>query len=778
MPQTIRFALPFRALALGLSLTLATAGMTPAQTPAQAPAQTSKTQNPPPLLGFGDDRTAAQRDLEARFDASLKAENLRTWMQRLAAHPHPVGSPWGKENAEFMAGLLRSWGYDVALEEFHVLFPTPKTRRLELLAPTRFTASLTEPPIEGDSTSGQTAEQLPVYNAYSIDGDVTGDLVFVNYGVPADYEELERRGVDVRGKIVIARYGGSWRGIKPKLAAEKGAIGCIIYSDPREDGYTQGDPYPKGGWRPDHGAQRGSVADMPLFPGDPLTPFVGATRDAKRVDISQAQTLTKIPVLPISRADALPLLQALGGPMAPAGWRGALPIPYHLGPGPAKVRLQLEFDWKIVPAYDVIAKLEGSQYPEQWVIRGNHHDGWVNGAADPISGMVAVLEEARAIGELVKSGWRPKRTIVFAGWDAEEPGLLGSVEWAETHADLLRERAVAYINSDSNSRGFLEIGGSHILEALANEIARDVPDPQTGVSVSERLRAALTLDSSPEDRRVIRETGTFRIYPLGSGSDYTPFLQHLGIASINVGYGGEDQYGQYHSVYDSFDHYVRFMDPDFSYGVALAKTGGRFVLRLAEADVLPYEMTRFSSTVGRYVEEVTRLADELRTQTEERNRRLTDRAYELTDDPKGGFVPPKRLDPVPFLNFAPLQNAAAALDQSAKAYQKALAVRTTGGRPLSAAETKELNAILLTTERALTRKEGLPRRPWFRHQIYAPGFYTGYGVKTLAGVREALEQRNWKEAEEQVEVLAGVLAGYTQVVDRATAVLEGAGKGR
>lgn len=774
MPQTIRFALPFRALALGLSLTLATAGAIPAQTPAQTP----KTTNPPPLLGFGAARAAAHRELEARFDASLKAENLRAWMQRLSAHPHPVGSPWGKENAEFMAGLLRSWGYDVALEEFHVLFPTPKTRRLELLAPTRFTASLTEPPIEGDSTSGQTAEQLPVYNAYSIDGDVTGDLVFVNYGVPADYEELERRGVDVRGKIVIARYGGSWRGIKPKLAAEKGAIGCIIYSDPREDGYTQGDPYPKGGWRPDHGAQRGSVADMPLFPGDPLTPFVGATRDAERVDRSQAQTLTKIPVLPISRADALPLLQALGGPMAPTGWRGALPIPYRLGPGPAKVRLQLEFDWKIVPAYDVIAKLEGSQYPEQWVIRGNHHDGWVNGANDPISGMVAVLEEARAIGELVKSGWRPKRTIVFAGWDAEEPGLLGSVEWAETHADMLRERAVAYINSDSNSRGFLEIGGSHTLEALANEIARDVLDPQTGVSVSERLRAALTLDgsSSPDDRRALRDTGMFRIYPLGSGSDYTPFLQHLGIAAINVGYGGEEQYGQYHSIYDSFDHYVRFMDPDFSYGVALAKTGGRFVLRLAEADVLPYEMTRFSSTVGRYVEEVTRLADELRSQTEERNRRLTDRAYELTDDPKEGFVSPKRLDPVPFLNFAPLQNAAAALDQSARAYQKALAVRTTGGRPLSAAETKELNAILLTTERALTRKEGLPRRPWFRHQIYAPGFYTGYGVKTLAGVREALEQRNWKEAEEQVEVLAGVLAGYTKVVGRATAVLEGTGK--
>ena len=732
-----------------------------------------QTPPPQPLLGFSAERAAAQRDLEARFDAVLRAENLRTWMQRLSAHPHPVGSPWGKQNAEFMAGLFRSWGYDVVLEEFQVLFPTPKTRRLELLAPTRFTAALAEPSIPEDSTSSQLDEALPPYNAYSIDGDVTGELVFVNYGVPADYEELARRGVDVRGKIVLARYGGSWRGIKPKLAAEHGAIGCIIYSDPREDGYTQGDPYPKGGWRPEHGTQRGSVADMPTFPGDPLTPFVGATRDAKRLERSAAPTLTKIPVLPISAADALPLLQALGGPVAPPAWRGALPTAYHLGPGPARVRLQLAFDWKQVTAYDVIAKLQGSRHPDQWVIRGNHHDAWVHGAADPTSGMVALLEEARAVGELAKSGWRPGRTIVYAGWDAEEPGLLGSVEWAETHADLLRERAVAYINSDSSGRGFLEIGGSHTLEAFANEVARDVPDPEKGVSVGERLRAALVLDSpSPEILREARDGATFRISPLGSGSDFTPFLQHLGIASLNFGFGGEDEYGQYHSLYDSFDHYTRFMDPDFSYGVALAKTGGRFVLRLAEADILPFETRRFSSTVRRYVDEVVKLADDLREEAAERNRRLADRTYELVDDPKSTLVPPKALDPVPHLNLAPLRNAADTLDRSTRAYEDALKARTAGDRPLTTAETEQLNAILLKSERALTRQEGLPRRPWFRHQIYAPGFYTGYGVKTLAPVREALEQRNWKEAEEQAVILGEVLEGFAKEIDRARAVVE------
>jgi N-acetylated-alpha-linked acidic dipeptidase len=725
---------------------------------------------PGPLLGFSDAAAAGQREREARFDATLNADDLRGWMKQLTAHPHHVGSPWGKQNAEFMASLFRSWGWDTRIEEFQVLYATPKLRQVEMIAPTRFTASLTEPPIPEDSTSGQTAEQLPTFNVYSIDGDVTGDLVFVNWGIPSDYEELARRGIDVRGKIVLARYGGSWRGIKPKVAAEHGAIGCLIYSDPREDGYGQGDVYPKGGFRPERGAQRGSVADMPVYPGDPLTPGVGATKDAKRLDISQAKTLTKIPVLPISYADALPLLQALGGPMAPQEWRGGLPIPYHLGPGPARVHLKLQFDWKQVTTYDVIATLRGSELPDQWIVRGNHHDGWVNGAADPISGMVAELAEAKALGALAKSGWKPKRTIIYAAWDGEEAGLLGSTEWAETHADELSEHAAVYINSDSNERGFLDVGGSHTLETLVNQVARDVTDPEKGVSVADRYLAGTVVFAPPDVGREARASKAFRIEPLGSGSDYTPFLQHLGIASLNIGYGGEGHYGQYHSIYDSFDHYTRFMDTTFVYGVTLAKTGGRLVMRLADADVLPFDFGRMSATIGRYVDEVAKLADDMRQQTEEENKRIEDGTYRLIDDPQETWVVPAPKDRVPFLSFAALQNAAAALTRSTAAYQKAW---TDKGAALSAADRQRLDAILLKAERSLTRTEGLPRRPWFVHQIYAPGYYTGYGVKTLPGVREAIEQRNWKEVDEQTANVARTIEGFTKEVDRATAVLDG-----
>jgi N-acetylated-alpha-linked acidic dipeptidase len=751
MPQTSRIVSPILALALA-----ATAAAAP---PASAP----------PLLGFSDAGAAGQRALEARFDSALNAGDLRAWMKELSAHPHHVGSPWDKHNAEFVASLFRSWGWDTHLEEFQVLFPTPKLRQLEMIAPTRFTPSLAEPAIAADSTSGQTAEQLPIYNAYSIDGDVTGELVYVHWGIPDDYDELARRGIDVRGKIVLARYGGSWRGIKPKVAAEHGAIGCILYSDPREDGYGEGDPYPKGGYRPERGAQRGSVADMPVYPGDPLTPGVGATQDAKRLDVSEAATLTRIPVLPISYADAQPLLQALAGPMAPEPWRGDLALPYHLGPGPAKVHLKLQFDWSLKPIYDVIATLHGSERPDEWIVRGNHQDAWVNGATDPISGLVAELAEAKALGELVKSGWKPRRTIIYAAWDGEEPGLLGSTEWAETHAGELRQHAGVYINSDSNDRGFLNVGGSHTLETLVNQVARDVPDPEKGTSVGDRAIAAAILTATPEVRDDMRKTRTFRIEPLGSGSDYTPFLQHLGIASLNIGYGGEGHYGQYHSIYDSFDHYIRFMDPTFEYGVALAKTGGRLVLRLADADVLPIEVKRFAATVGRYVDEVVKLADDMRQKTEEENLRIADGTYKEIDDPTETWVVPAPKDPVPFLNFAPLRNAASALAESADAYEKAWAAK---GDALSPADQKRLDEILLGAEHALTNPEGLPRRSWYVHQIYAPGFYTGYGVKTLPGVREAIEQRSWKEVDSEMAVTAAAIEAFAKEVDRAAAVLK------
>ena len=719
------------------------------------------------LPGFTTERAREHRALEARFDAALSPDNLREWLRHLSSRPHHVGSPFGKEVAEFVAARFREWGYDTEIETFQVLFPTPRLRRLEMTAPSRYTASLAEPVLAEDGTSGQVDEQLPSYNAYSIDGRVSGELVYVNYGVPADYDELARRGIDVAGKIVIARYGGSWRGIKPKVAAERGAIGCLIYSDPRDDGYGQGDVYPGGPYRMDRGVQRGSVADMPLFPGDPLTPNVGATESAERLPLDEAPTLTAIPVLPISYADAEPLLRALGGPVAPPAWRGGLPLTYHLGPGPAAVELEVAFDWDLEPAYNVIAKLEGAETPDQWILRGNHHDAWVNGARDPISGLVALMEEARAIGALAAGGWRPKRTIVFAAWDAEEPGLIGSTEWAELHADTLRANAVAYINTDGNSRGFLNMGGSHSLERFINGIARDVTDPQTGLSVFERLHARRLVRGAGDD---LGAAGDHRIAALGSGSDYTPFLQHLGIASLNLSYSGESGGGSYHSVYDSYDHYVRFGDPTFEYGVALARTAGRAVLRLADADVLPFVFAPFGATVGRYVDEVAALADGLRDETERTHRLLDDGRYRAAADPTQTFVPPAREAPVPYLNFAPLRNATRRLVDAAAAYDAALGAALQEGEVPNEAR-RELNRMLARAERWLVRDEGLPRRPWFRHQIYAPGFYTGYGVKTLPGVREAIEQRAWEEASEQIGHAAAALGALAAELERAAALL-------
>ena len=735
--------------------------------PIAATAQTSETDV---LIGFDERGSEEQRALEARFDSLLRAANMEAWMKRLTARPHHVGAPAAKEKAEFMAERFRAWGYDVELAAYEVLFPEPTERLVEMVAPDTFRLALDEPALPEDATSSVREDMLPPYNAYSADGDVTAELVYVNQGIPSDYEELERLGISVEGKIVIARYGGSWRGIKPKVAAEHGAVGCLLYSDPRDDGYFQGEVYPEGAFRPGLGAQRGSVADMPTYPGDPLTPGVGATQDAERYSIDEAPTIMTIPVLPIAYDDALPLLEAIGGPVAPEPWRGALPITYHVGPGPAEVHLKLQFDWKLETAYNVIAKLEGSEFPDEWVLRGNHHDAWVFGAADPISGMVALMEEARAVGELAKTGWRPKRTLVYAGWDAEEPGLLGSTEWAEHHADELDEKAALYLNTDGNGRGFLYAGGSHTLEAFINEVARDVTDPQTDVSVARRARAQRRAGGDKE--AATRED--LRIAPLGSGSDYTPFLQHLGIASLNLGFGGENEGGEYHSIYDSFDHFVRFGDPGFAYGVALAQVAGRVMLRAANADVLPFTFTPFADNVEKYVSEVTRLAETMREETEEENARLADSVYVLAADPDEPYAPPAPEEPVPFLNFAPLQNALATLQESAERYDTALRERTSEGLDLTSDQQAKLNELLIQTERAMTREDGLPRRPWFRHQIYAPGFYTGYGVKTLPGVREAIEQRDWDEAAEQIALVAATLEGLAAEVDRAAGVLAGA----
>ena len=717
----------------------------------------------PGMLGFSAESARAQSALEARFDSGLNPKNLHDWMKRMSARPHHIGSAFNKENADFIASQFRSWGYDTKLEEFQVLFPTPKTRLVEMTAPQKFKLTLAETELKEDATSGQIKEQLPSYNAYSVDGDVTAPLVYVNYGVPADYEELERRGIDVRGKIVISRYGGSWRGIKPKVAAEHGAVGCIIYSDPRNDGFYQGDVYPKGPWRSENGVQRGSVRDMPLYPGDPLTKGIGATRDAKRIDLKNAETLTKIPVLPISYADALPLLRNLDGAVVPEAWRGALPVTYHFGGKTPTVRLKLEFNWNTVSIYNVIAKMIGSERPDQWIIRGNHRDAWVNGADDPTSGQVAMMEEARNLAELAKTGWRPKRTIVYAAWDGEEEGLLGSTEWVEAHADELSKKAAVYINTDSNGRGFLGIGGSHTLEKFMNEVAKSVPDPQTKMSVWERTRAAQAINGSTTAKREAMERADLRISPLGSGSDFTPFLQHLGIASLNVGFGGEDGGGSYHSIYDSFDHYTKFGDPGFAYGIALAKVCGHATLRLANADTLPFEFSNLAETLNQYAGEVTKLTDTMRDETRATNQQISSGMLKAVQDPTETFIMPTEKSAVPFLNFAPLQNSLSRLNDSVKNYQATATARK--------ASSAALDEALYRTERAMTRKGGLPRRDWFRHQIYAPGFYTGYGVKTLPGIREAIEQRDWKEAGEQIRIVAEVIDALASEIDKAAEIL-------
>ncbi|HTY09908.1 MAG TPA: transferrin receptor-like dimerization domain-containing protein [Bacteroidota bacterium] len=721
------------------------------------------------VVCFGVVFSQTEREWEEKFCALPKPENMREYMRKLSARPHHVGSPYDKENAEWILSKFTEWGLDAHIETFEVLFPTPKAREVELVAPTKFSALLREPAVPEDPTSNQSDEQLPTYNAYSIDGDVTAPLVYVNYGVPDDYEKLDRMGISVKGCIVITRYGGSWRGIKPKVAAEHGAVGCLIYSDPSGDGYNNGDTFPKGAYRPPDGVQRGSVMDMPVYPGDPLTPGIGATPGAKRLALKDVQVLTKIPVLPISYADAQPLLAALNGPVAPPEWRGALAITYHVGPGEAKVHLKAEFNWDQKKIYDVVAKIPGAEFPDQWIIRGNHHDAWVNGADDPLSGQISLLEEARALGELLKEGWKPKRTIVYCAWDGEEEGLLGSTEWVETHADELQQKGVVYLNSDSNERGYLYVGGSHSLERFINGVMRDITDPEKNISVWRRqYLAQIAHASSPDERRDIRGRADLKISALGSGSDYSAFIDHIGIASLNLGFGGEDGGGVYHSVYDDFYYYTHFSDTSFVYGRALAQTVGTAVLRLADTGLLPYAFTNFSETVRKYLDELQKLARSKQEDIRERNREIDEGVFTATADPKIKSVPPAKEELPPYLNFAPLQNAVDILSRSAERYDKAAA----GINKEKSASFKTINDKLIVTERKLTSADGLPGRPWFKHQIYAPGLYTGYGVKTIPAVREAIEQQQWKMADEQISKVAQVIEAEASVIDSAAAELE------
>jgi N-acetylated-alpha-linked acidic dipeptidase len=726
------------------------------------------------LLGYTSRSTATERELEKKFQDTVVAGNIRESMRRLSARPHNVGSAYDKDNAEWILARFKEWGFDAHIENFDVLFPTPKERIVELVAPTKFRAKLQEPAVSVDPTSNQTPEQLPTYNAYSADGDVTAPLVYVNYGNREDYEELDRMGISVKGAIVITRYGSGWRGIKPKVAAEHGAVGCLIYSDPRGDGFFHGDDYPTGGWRPRDGVQRGSVMDTD-YPGDPLTPGVGAVPGAKRLDVKEAKTITRIPVLPISYSDAQPLLAALQGQVAPDVWRGGLPITYHVGPGAARVHLKVTSNWDLKPLYDVIATLKGSD-PNQWVIRGNHHDAWVNGADDPISGQSAMLEEARVLGELHKQGWTPKRTIIYCAWDGEEPGLLGSVEWVETHVDDLRKHAVTYVNSDSSSRGYLSVGGTQDLQGVVAGVAHDITDPEKKISVFERTHLhAIIQAKDAEEKGKLRKRDDLVLGDLGDGSDFTSFQDFAGISSLNVGYGGEEEGTQYHSIYDDFYWYTHYADPDFVYERALAQTAGSVVLRLADADLLPFDYTPQADAIAKYESDLEKLLKDKQEEITERNTEILEGAFTATADPHKTFVPPP-VDPVPpYMNFAPMKNSIEKMKKSSERYSKALAkFRSATDGAVSPSSLETVNADLLGISRMFLNDKGLPGRPWFKNQIYAPGAYTGYGAKPVAAVREFMDEKKWKEADEQIPMVADVIDHVSAGIDKAAGDLENA----
>jgi len=698
----------------------------------------------PVIRGFPSDAVAAERQREEQFRKVPDSARLKEYMMAMAGEPHVAGRPGSRRVAEYALGQFKSWGLDAKIESFEALMPWPSERVLEMVAPARTALTITEPVLAEDPDSND-ADLTPTFNAYSADGDATGEVVYVNYGMPADYDRLEKMGISVKGKIVLARYGGGWRGIKPKVAYEHGAVGCLIYSDPRDDGYFQGDVYPAGPFRPEQGVQRGSVMDMPVHPGDPLSPGWASEPGAKKLAQADSATILEIPVMPISYGDALPLLKAMTGPVAPQEWRGALPVTYHVGPGPAQVHLKLAFDWQNRPLHNVIVRIEGSTFPDEWIIFGNHHDAWVNGADDPISGAVALMETGRGLAELLKTGWRPKRTIILALWDGEEWGLLGSTEWAEKHAAELRDKAAVYINSDSSGKGWLNVGGSHGLQQLMTEVAREVMDPRTGQPVAEESRRRQVMNVPEGDKAVREKDLGLWLEPLGSGSDFTPFLQHLTLSSLNVGFGGESSGGIYHSAYDSVAWYTKFSDGEFLYGRTLAQLTGTLLLRLSDAAVLPFQFTDTADTLMRYVVELEKLAA----------------------DKKDAKV-----------NLAPVRAAVDALRQAGQDYEQAYARvdRAPSAALLGRQELRAVNKLLLQSERKLGNGDGLPRRDWFKHQIYAPGFYTGYGVKTMPQIREGLEENRFDEAQGGVRTVSAAVNALASHVQEAAAALQKAAR--
>jgi N-acetylated-alpha-linked acidic dipeptidase len=671
---------------------------------------------PQRLLGFSAAGTATELTLERRFKAMPNAKAAEADFDIMTAEPHHAGSPYQIKLADYVAEQLEKFGLEVAKYEYSVLLPWPEERKAEIVAPDKFTLQVEEETIAGDPWASKPGI-LPAYNVYSPSGDVTGDVVYVNFGVPADYETLASLGIDVKGKIVLARYGGSWRGIKPKVAAEHGAIGCIIYSDPHEDGYFQGDVYPDGPFRAWGMIQRGSVMDMPRYPGDPATPGRPSKPGVERLPLDRIQTFSPIPVQPMSYRDGIELLKRLAGPVAPEAWRGALPVTYHVGPGPARLHLSLRMDFGQRRLIDVVGRLKGSTYPDQWVVVGSHRDAWTFGASDPISGHVSMMSVARALGELARTGWKPLRTMVFVSWDGEEPGLLGSTEWVEDLESELREKAAVYVNRDSGAGGINFTGSAvHSLTPFVYELARSV-EYEPGKNLYDNWLARAREQAPPREGQP--SLAVPPIGALGSGSDYTAFLDHVGIAALDMNLSGRGGDGTYHSTYDNPAWFKRFVDPHFAYSVLAAQTTGVALLRLANAEQLPLDYEAYGRQITEYLTEIEQLA-------------------------KGS----KSID------FAGLQAAA-------DAFTKAGALlRARGEKALNASDATTLadvNRRLMMAERDLIEPSGLPDRPWYRHVIYAPGLYTGYGVKTVPGVREAVDAHNDVRAADQAQIVIRAL---------------------
>lgn len=688
------------------------------------------------LRGFLPSAAQQEAEVETKARAIPEPARMIKYEDFIAGEPHQAGSPRSKAVADYIVGLLKEWGLDTQVETFDVLLPYPTVRKVEVLGPKKYEARLKEPVVPEDPDSGD-KNQLPTYNAYGASGDVTGDVVYVNFGLPGDYDYLAKHGIDVKGKIVIARYGQSWRGIKVKVAAQHGAIACLIYSDPHEDGYFEDDIYPAGPMRPWQSVQRGSVMDMPLYSGDPLTPGWAAVPGAKRLSRDEAKVLMKIPVLPLSYGDAQHILEQLTGPVAPESWRGSLPFTYHLGPGATKIHMKTDYDWTLKPIYDVIATIPGSTYPNEWVMVGNHHDAWVNGAEDPVSGTVALLETARTLAAMHQQGWTPKRTLKIAFWDAEEFGLVGSTEWVEKHQDELRQKGVVYMNSDMTARGWLNVSGSHTLEAFLSEVAENITQPGSNESLVQAKLAHEQQQNAKAGKEGAKKKQAFTIGALGAGSDYVPFLDFAGIASTNEEFDGMDHSGIYHSIYDSIYWYNHFSDGRHVYGQALSQFTTTALMRLASADVLPFEFNHFSNTVTGYITSIEKEA--------------------VKKHP---------------LTFPEVHKELEALAANSQKYSSALQTAL-AKNSLNSTKVADLNATLMRTERALTRPEGLPTRSWYKHQIYAPGFYTGYGVKTLPGIREAVEAEQWQLATDEAAKVADCLRRMNELVVKATQDCEG-----